>query len=259
MDSIAISLVQSDLVWENPAQNLKKFETIVQSLKGKTDIVLLPEMFSTGFSMNPLRLAETMEGETVQWIKRVSTENNVAIGGSVIIKENDKCFNRFIFSEPSGKLNFYDKRHLFRMGGEHERFSFGNERKIIEYKGFRFLLQVCYDLRFPVWMRNRNDYDAILLVANWPEPRSDAWKKLLLARAIENQCFVAAVNRVGVDGRGNNHSGDSMIIDYKGNEMAIGTKCKEEIITALFSRDDLNDFREKFPAWMDADDFVITK
>ena len=258
MNSIAISLIQSDLVWENPAQNLKKFETIVQSLKGKTDIVLLPEMFSTGFSMNPQKLAEPMDGPSVNWVKQMALDNQLAVAGSLIISENGNCYNRLIFADPAGNIQFYDKRHLFRMGGEQERFSSGNERKIIEYKGFRFLLQVCYDLRFPVWMRNRNDYDAILLVANWPEPRSDAWKKMLYARAIENQCFVTAVNRVGVDGRGNHHSGDSMIIDYKGSEMAMGTKCKEEIVTALLSINDLNDFREKFPAWMDSDDFSIS-
>jgi len=258
MESITISLVQSDLAWENPGLNLKKFENVIRTLKDKTDLVLLPEMFSTGFSMNPQKLAETMEGETVQWIKRVSLENNVAIGGSVIIKENEKCFNRFIFAESQGNINYYDKRHLFRMAGEHERFALGNERTIVEYKGFSFLLQVCYDLRFPVWMRNRSDYDGILLVANWPGARSDAWKKLIFARAIENQCYVAAVNRVGIDGRGNDHSGDSMIIDFKGNAMAVATKNNEEIISVTLSKNELNDFKAKFPAWMDADDYKVS-
>ncbi len=257
MEEIKISLIQSDLVWENPAENMKKFEAKFSDLKGKTDIVLLPEMFTTGFSMNPRPIAETMKGNTVAWIKKQSTENNFAIGGSVIITENGKYFNRFVFAEPSGLIHYYDKHHLFSITGENNEYTPGNTRTIIKYKGFRFFLQICYDLRFPVWMRNKNDYDVMLLVANWPERRNDAWKKLLYARAMENQCYIAAVNRVGNDGKNIFHTGDSMILDYAGREMAVAKPNAEEILTCTFNLDLLKDSKEKFPAWKDADDFEI--
>ncbi|MBI5541084.1 MAG: amidohydrolase [Bacteroidia bacterium] len=257
MEEIKISLIQSDLVWENPAENMKKFENNFSDLKGKTDIVLLPEMFTTGFSMNPRPIAEAMDGQTVSWIIKQSAHNNFAIGGSVIITENGKYFNRFIFAEPSGLIHYYDKHHLFTITGEHNEYTAGNTRTIVKYKGFRFFLQICYDLRFPVWMRNKNDYDVMLLVANWPERRNDAWKKLLYARAMENQCYVAAVNRVGNDGKQISHSGDSMIIDYAGREMAFAKPFAEEIITCTINLGLLNDAKEKFPAWKDADDFII--
>lgn len=257
MNEIKISLVQSDLVWETPIENLKKFEKKISDLKGKTDIVLIPEMFTTGFSMNPQPIAETMNGQTIAWIKKQASENNFAIGGSVIITENSKYFNRFIFAEPSGLIHYYDKHHLFSITGEHNEYTAGNIRKIIKYKGFRFLLQICYDLRFPVWMRNKNDYDAILLVANWPERRNEAWKQLLIARAMENQCYIAAVNRVGNDGNNISHTGDSMILDYAGRELVVAKPFVEEIISGTFSIDMLNDSKEKFPAWKDADEFEI--
>jgi omega-amidase len=259
MESITVSLIQSSIVWENPKQNHIHFAKLINSLKGKTDLVLLPETFSTGFSMDPQKLAESMSGPSVSLMKKLANENQFALGGSIIITENENCYNRFVFVEPNGNMQFYDKRHLFRMAGEHEQFSSGNQRKIIEYKGFRFLLQVCYDLRFPVFMRNRNDYDVILLVANWPGARSDVWKKLLYSRAIENQCYVVAANRIGVDGKDNDHSGDSMIIDFKGNELVIAAKNSEEIISATLSKQILSDFKAKFPAWIDADDFTISK
>jgi predicted amidohydrolase len=257
MEEIKISLIQSDLVWENPAENRKKFETKFSDLKGKTDIVLLPEMFTTGFSMNPRPIAETMNGNTVAWFKKQSAHNNFVIAGSVIITENGKYFNRFIFAEPTGLIHYYDKHHLFTITGEHYEYTAGNTRTIIKYKGFRLFLQICYDLRFPVWMRNKNDYDVMLLVANWPERRNDAWKKLLYARAMENQCYIAAVNRVGNDGNGISHTGDSMILDYAGRELAVSKPNVEEILSARFSMALLNDSKDKFPAWKDADEFEI--
>lgn len=257
MDSISISLIQSDIIWENPKQNRIKLGAFINTLKGKTDLVILPEMFTTGFSMNPQELAETMDGDSLIWMKQMALDNQFAIAGSLIISDNGNCYNRFVFMDPLGNVQFYDKRHLFRMAGEHERFALGNQRKIIEYKGFRFLLQVCYDLRFPVWMRNRNDYDAILLVANWPAARCDVWKKLLYARAIENQCYVIASNRIGVDGMKIDYSGDSMIVDFKGCELAVAARNTEEVKTETLSKQLLSDFKAKFPAWMDADEFII--
>lgn len=259
MNTIKVSLIQSDLAWENPEQNLKNFDLKISDLKGKTDVLLLPEMFTTGFSMNPKQLAQTMDGQTIIWLKNKANENNFAICCSVIIKENNKYFNRFIFTEPNGKIHYYDKRHLFSITGENNDYTAGNERIIINYKGFRFLLQICYDLRFPVFMRNKNDYDAILLVANWPERRNEAWKQLLIARAMENQCYIAAVNRVGNDGNNISHTGDSMILDYAGRIIVSAKPFNEEIISSEFNLAHLKDALEKFSAWKDADEFELKK
>lgn len=258
MSKIRISLIQSNLVWENIAQNIKNFEIKINELKGKTDIVLLPEMFTTGFSMNPKQLAQTMTGDTVSWMKKQSAENDFAIGGSLIITENNKYYNRFIFVEPSGLIHYYDKHHLFSITGENNDYTAGNARTIIKYKGFRFLLQICYDLRFPVFMRNKNDYDAILLVANWPERRNEAWKQLLIARAMENQCYIAAVNRVGNDGNNISHTGDSMILDYAGRILVSAKPFNEEVINSEFNIENLKDALEKFSAWKDADEFKLS-
>jgi predicted amidohydrolase len=257
MDTFSISLIQSDIAWENPMQNLKNFEEKIQKLEGQTDLILIPEMFSTGFSVNSKNQAEPMNGQSVRWMQKMAANHKMALGGSVNIIENGNCFNRFFFVKPLGEMVWYDKRHLFRMSGENENFTHGEKRVIVEYKGIRFLLQTCYDIRFPVFMRNRGDYDAILVVASWPEIRIDVWKKLLYARAIENLSYVAAVNRVGVDGFGFNHSGASVILDYKGNELATSTPNKEEIITAKISKTELDDFRNKYPAALDADKFDL--
>ena len=257
MNTITVSLVQSDIIWEKPVENLRKFEKIFSVLKGKTNLVLLPEMFTTGFSMNAEQLAETMDGNSVLWMKQQAAENSFAIAGSVIISESGKYFNRCIFAEPSGLIHYYNKHHLFSIIGEDKKYSSGNTRTIVKYKGFRFFLQICYDLRFPVWMRNKNNYDVLLLVANWPKRRNDAWKKLLFARAMENQCYIVAVNRVGIDGRNYNHSGDSIIIDYAGRKIISAKSFVEEIITTTLSMTKLVNSKEKFPAWKDADEFEI--
>ncbi|PIV58682.1 MAG: amidohydrolase [Bacteroidetes bacterium CG02_land_8_20_14_3_00_31_25] len=257
MSILKISLIQSNLAWENPDKNLQMFEKKITEIKRESDIVLLPEMFTTGFSMNPKPLAETMDGKTVLWIKKQANENNFALGGSVIIKDNNNFYNRFIFVEPNGLIRYYDKHHLFSITGENNEYTAGNARTIIKYKGFKFLLQICYDLRFPVWMRNKNDYDAILLVANWPERRKEAWKQLLIARAMENQCYIAAVNRVGNDGNNISHTGDSMILDYAGRILISAKPFREEIINYEFNLNNLNDAKEKFPSWKDSDEFEI--
>ncbi|PIX32536.1 MAG: amidohydrolase [Bacteroidetes bacterium CG_4_8_14_3_um_filter_31_14] len=257
MSILKISLIQSNLAWENPDKNLQMFEKKITEIKRESDIVLLPEMFTTGFSMNPKPLAETMDGKTVLWIKKQANENNFALGGSVIIKDNNNFYNRFIFVEPNGLIRYYDKHHLFSITGENNEYTAGNARTIIKYKGFKFLLQICYDLRFPVWMRNKNDYDAILLVANWPERRKEAWKQLLIARAMENQCYIAAVNRVGNDANNISHSGDSMILDYAGRILISAKPFREEIINYEFNLNNLNDAKEKFPSWKDSDEFEI--
>jgi len=232
MASLTITTIQTNLVWENKAANLQVLENKINDLEEKTEIIVLPEMFSTGFSMQPAKLAETMDGETVQWMKDIAAKNKIILTGSLIIEENDRYYNRLIWMLPNGQAGYYDKRHLFAYGEEDKFFTAGNKRLIASAKGWKINLQVCYDLRFPVWARNRlleadtspeknlltstgtetisnisPEYDILIYVANWPERRNHAWKTLLCARAIENQCYVVGVNRVGRDGNNINHSG----------------------------------------------------
>ena len=257
MRDLRASLVQSMLHWEDAAAHRAMFTGKLASLKGATDLVLLPEMFTTGFSMRSGELAEPMDGATVNWMREQAKALDAAIYGSVIITEGGRFFNRGLFVEPSGKVTVYDKRHLFRFANENEHYSAGQERVVIEWREWRILLQVCFDLRFPVFSRNRNDYDAILYVANWPETRSHPWKQLLIARAIENQCYVAGLNRVGMDGKGIHYTGGSRVIDPKGEVIAGCDDGKEEVITHILQREPLEEFRAKFPVSMDADDFEL--
>jgi len=248
-----ITLAQSNPVWESAQDNLQEAEKLLSTAQG--DLVVFPEMFTTGFTMNPERVAETMEGRSVTMLKSLSAKYSKAIMGSIVIAENGKYFNRMLFITPNGAHKHYDKRHLFRMGGEDKIYTGGQARQIWEFEGFRILPLVCYDLRFPVWSRNRGDYDMIVIPASWPAPRTYIWRTLLLARAIENQCYVAAVNRTGSDPN-NDHSGYSAMIDFKGETMveAASESC---VLETEISLDDLRAFREKFPAWMDADQFTI--
>lgn len=229
-------------------------------IRERTEIVVLPEMFSTGFSMQPRKLAEKMDGETVQWMKRIAAAKKVVLTGSVIIEENGHYYNRLLWVLPDGQLGYYDKRHRFAFAGEDKEYTPGNKRLIAQVKGWKINLQVCYDLRFPVWARQQvNDvpeYDVLLYVANWPERRSHAWKSLLTARAIENQCYVVGVNRVGIDGNGINHSGDSMVLDALGT-ILYHKQDEEDIYTLVLERSGLTEVREKFPFWKDADQFNI--
>lgn len=252
-----VSVVQSSLEWENKDLNFQKFEASISKIAKDSDLILLPEMFTTGFSMQPQLLAEPHPGRTVDWIRKMSTNHNVAITGSYIASEDGEYFNRMLFAFPNGDISYYDKRHLFRMAGEHKHYSSGSKRVIVNYMGWRILLLVCYDLRFPVWSRNKSDYDLILLVANFPERRRLAWNSLLVARAIENQCYVAACNRVGADGNGVPHIGDSQIIDPTGQILSMASPNKENIISSTLSLDELNTYRESFPAYLDADSFTI--
>ncbi|MGC4035620.1 MAG: amidohydrolase [Chitinophagaceae bacterium] len=267
MSTLTITIIQSHLHWKDKAANLKMFEEKIENIKEKTEIVVLPEMFSTGFVIEPAELAETMDGETVQWMKRVSAKRKIILAGSVIIKENDDAglhfYNRLIWMLPNGECGFYDKRHRFAFAGEDQRYTAGNKRLIASVKGWKINLLVCYDLRFPVWSRQSPDtedslpeYDVLVYVANWPERRNHAWKTLLQARAIENQCYVVGVNRVGKDGTDLYHSGDSMIIDPLG-EAIYHKKDDEDIFTITIDKDGLQNVREKFPFWKDADNFSI--
>lgn len=248
MKIVALNL---DIEWKNPQRN---FEIIKQKLANETaDVFLLPEMFSTGFYMKPSEIADE-NGQTLLWMKNLAQMKNAAIAGSVSVKENDQFYNRFFFVEPSGKVNSYDKRHLFSFSGEDKIYSPGRERTIVSFRGIRFLLQICYDLRFPVFARNNDDYDAILYIANWPEVRIDAWKTLLKARAIENQAFVVGCNRIGKDGNHLSYPESSFCFFADGKEIS---QPQKDLISASLDLSELNKFREKYAFLNDRDRFEL--
>jgi len=261
MSTLSITTIQTNLQWENKAANLRMLENKINAIEEKTEIIVLPEMFSTGFSMQPQLLAEAMDGETINWMKEVSANNKVIITGSVIIKDDDKYFNRLIWMLPNGQFGYYDKHHLFIYGDEHSYYTSGNRRLIASVKGWKINLQICYDLRFPVWARqqsttNEPEYDVLIYVANWPDKRIHAWKTLLCARAIENQCFVIGVNRIGDDGNKIYHSGNSLIIDPLGQVLYYMAN-EEDVFTITLEKEKLEEVRTKFPFWKDADRFNI--
>ena len=261
MQTLTITTIQSNLIWEEKAANLRLLEQKIAGIEEKTEIVVLPEMFNTGFSMRPEALAETMEGETVEWMKRVSRENGIVLTGSIMIEEAGNYFNRLIWMLPNGQYGYYDKRHLFAYGEEDKHYSPGNKRLIASVKGWKINLLVCYDLRFPVWARQKineegAEYDVLIYVANWPERRSHAWKTLLCARAIENQCYVVGVNRVGSDANNIYYSGNSLVIDPLG-QVLYHMADDEDVNTITLQKETLEDIRSKFPFWKDADSFNI--
>jgi predicted amidohydrolase len=257
MDELRISLAQYDVIWEDPSVNRLKLDQLLKPLKGETDLILLPEMFTTGFSMNARQLAETMEGASVEWMLKQADELNSAVAGSLIIKDNDHFFNRFLFVAPGGRIDFYDKRHLFSMGDENQYFHSGRKKVVVNYSGWRIALFVCYDLRFPVWCRSIKDADLILFTANWPEKRNIVWQTLTMARAIENQLYVACVNRTGTDGAGISYSGESKVIDPRGSVLCDLNNSSDKVDTCCVSLPELNRFREKFPVAGDEDLFEI--
>jgi omega-amidase len=252
-----ISIIQYDLVWEDKTSNFRKLSTLITPLFNQTDIVVLPEMFNTGFSINQKALAESPEAETFDWLADISRKGKFGICGSYIVKENGKYYNRWIFVTPEGNYWHYDKRHLFSMSGENKYFSSGKTRLVFSFRGVRISPFICYDLRFPVWSRIRNDCDLIIYVANWPESRQDIWDTLLKARAIENQCYVAGVNRTGTDGTGIAYCGGSVIVDPQGAILATADQNTEISVTSDISMAELSDLRKFFPFLRDADDFEI--
>ncbi len=267
MSTLTITTIQSNLLWEEKSASLNLLEKKIAGIEEKTEIVVLPEMFSTGFSMKTKELAETMDGETMQWMKRVSRENSIILTGSIIIEEEGNYYNRLIWMLPNGQYGHYDKRHLFAYGEEDKYFKPGDKRLIASVKGWKINLLVCYDLRFPVWARQSPlslrsgdggevEYDVLIYVANWPERRSHAWKTLLCARAIENQCYVVGVNRVGSDGNNIYYSGNSLIIDPLG-QVLYHMADEEDVFTITLQKEMLEETRSKFPFWKDADSFNI--
>ena len=255
-NTIRIAYFQQDIVWENSNDNIKKIDKVLSTLEDKTDLFILPEMFHAGFTMNPEKVFEKMDGVLVKWMKSSAIKHNVTIIGSVIISDNGSFRNRLLVVKPSHEIDFYDKRHLFSIGGENEKYKEGDKRLITEVGGWRILPLICYDLRFPVWSRCRNDYDLLIYIANWPETRREVWKTLLKARALENQCFVIGVNRVGADNL-NSYVGDSMVIDAKGEIISSAGDRKEEVVYVNLDFSKLLGFRKKFPIWKDADSFSI--
>ncbi len=259
MKDLTVALVQTSLYWERIEQNLEHFGRLLKPLKDKSDLILLPEMFTTGFSMNPAELAEEMNGVSVSWLKARAAELGCVVAGSIMVRENNRYVNRFIWMQPSGKFSTYDKRHLFRMGNEHRIYTKGKEQLIRKIGDWRVKPLICYDIRFPVWSRNRNDYDLLVYVANWPEPRREVWKTLLKARAIENQAYVIGVNRIGKDGNGIDYSGDSAAINPKGEIISTIQPNEEKVEIVTLSMKELIEFQEKFPVLPDRDEFIITQ
>lgn len=255
---LRVSLIQTELAWEDPAQNRRALAGVAADLAGATDVVVLPEMFTTGFSMEPERLAEEAASDTAAWMLELASRLDAAVTGSVMTRDGGRCYNRLLWATPDGMLAHYDKRHLFRMGAEHRHYTGGSAGLLVHWRGFHVAPLVCYDLRFPVWSRRRSgyDYDVLLYVANWPAVRRHAWRSLLVARAIENQCYVVGVNRVGRDGHGVAHSGDSVVHDFKG-EPVVELGSEPAVVTAVIDRAALDEFRDRFPAQLDADRFTL--
>jgi predicted amidohydrolase len=251
-----IALIQTAIFWENPTANRNAIEEKINDIAEKVDLIVLPEMFSSGFTMNPKAVAETMQGETILWLQTVAKAKNSAITGSLVIQENGNFYNRLVFVFPSGAINTYNKKHLFTLAGENKIYASGTEKIIIEYKGFKICPFICYDLRFPVFARNTEDYDVLIYVANWPTPRINAWDALLKARAIENMCYTIGVNRIGEDGNHHDYSGHSQTIDFLGNYL-IAPQESEGVFIATLDKEKLLATREKFGFLNDRDAFEM--
>ncbi|MEL6831933.1 MAG: amidohydrolase [Bacteroidota bacterium] len=256
MSELKLALVQADLIWENASRNRDKFERLLAGLSPGTDIVVLPEMFSTGFSMEPQRLAEPMDGPTITWMREKAATLGAVITGSVIIEEGGKYFNRLLWITPDGELEQYNKRHLFTLAGEEKVYTAGTEQLVLTYRDWKIMPLVCYDLRFPVWSRNQFQYDLLLYVANFPDKRGFAWRTLLQARAIENQSYTIGLNRVGTDGNGIYYAGDSMLVNYDGS-IKTHLPPREMVQEVVIMRAPQDTFRQKLAFLPDQDQFSI--
>ena len=256
MKDLTISLVQTALVWQQAEANCEHISQMLTDAKTQSDLIILPEMFNSGFTLDATKVAESMSGDTVSWMKHLSANLDAAVTGSLVIRENDANYNRMVIAYPDGQCQWYDKKHLFRMANEHQRYGSGEERVIIKWRDWRIALYVCYDLRFPVWCRNQNDTDLMLFVASWPAARAFPWQTLLRARAMENLCYVCGVNRIGTDANDINYQGDSAVIDMAGGDICqLGNA--DCINTVVLSAEALSSFRDSFPAHLDADTFSV--
>ncbi|WP_435623787.1 amidohydrolase [Flagellimonas sp.] len=255
MDSLKIALIQSPLVWEDPDANRNAFETKIKTIPDDVDMVILPEMFTTGFTMSPDHIDSSEGLRTLEWMQSMARKHQTAVVGSVVFQEEGKNYNRLYFAKPDGEFAEYDKRHTFTLAGEHEKYEAGSHRLMIDYKGFRFCPMICYDLRFPVWSRNTEDYDVLIYVANWPKPRIAAWDALLKARAIENMAYCIGVNRVGLDGLGYEYVGHSAAYDVLGEQLAFSTE--EEILYVTLDKEHIQKNRDKLRFLDDRDGFTL--
>lgn len=251
-----VALLQTDLVWENPLENRKNFAQQINSIDNDVDLIVLPEMFTSGFTMSPELVAESMDGITINWLKAIAKTKNCAVTGSLVITENNIFYNRMVFVYPNGEVKKYDKKHLFTLANEDKMYTAGTEKVIVEYNNFKICLQVCYDLRFPVFSRNTENYDLLIYIASWPEVRINAWNCLLKARAIENLCYTIGVNRIGIDGNELQYTGQSQVIDFLGNYL-VEPSPKESILTTKLLLKFQNQTREKLNFLNDKDDFMI--
>jgi predicted amidohydrolase len=256
-EELKIAVIQANLIWENPIQNRLNFSEKIKSISESVDLIILPEMFTTGFTMNASAFAESMSGDTVKWMQAIAVKSNAAIVGSVIIAEKDNYYNRLIFVTPTGDIKIYDKRHTFRLAGEHKVYTAGAEKLIVNYNGWRICPLVCYDLRFPVWARNVEDYDVLIYVANWPKPRVNAWDALLKARAIENMSYCIGVNRVGLDASNHEYSGSSAVYDVLGEKITSIALHKEEIAIVSLQKSHIKTMRNKLRFLDDMDRFSL--
>ena len=252
-----VALIQTELHWENPEANRNHFEELINAITEKVDLIVLPEMFSTGFTMNPTKVAESMSDKTIHWMKSIAKLKTSAIVGSLVIRENEHYYNRLVFVFPSGEIKKYDKKHLFTLAGEDRIYTAGNEKLIVEYLDFKICLLICYDLRFPVFSRNTEDYDALIYVANWPKLRINAWDILLKARAVENQCFAIGVNRIGTDNNNHEYVGHSQIVDFLGNHV-LEPQETEDVFIANLDKKDMLEIRKKLDFLADRDRFSFS-
>ena len=256
-NSLVVAGIQANLFWENPKKNIAFFEEKILALDDTVDLVVLPEMFTSGFTMNPISVAETINGNTISWMKSIAKKKNVAITGSIVIEEENQYYNRLVFVKPNGNFFTYDKKHTFTLAGENKAYKAGEKKIIVEYKGWKICPLICYDLRFPVWARNIENYDLLIYMANWPVARIKAWDTLLKARAIENMSYTIGVNRIGLDDNNYEYSGNSLIIDYLGQVIANAKDNKEEIIVAELLKTKQEKVRKKLGFLNDKDTFTL--
>jgi predicted amidohydrolase len=256
-NNLNITRIQTSIKWENKEYNLSNFAKKIHSLRKNTDLIILPELCTTGFTMNVREHAESMDGETVNWFKQMAISKGCAITGSIIIQEQGNYLNRLIWADKNGQISYYDKKHLFRMGKENDFYTSGKNKLITELNGWKIQPMICYDLRFPVWSRNTEDVDLMIYVAHWPGVRTYPWKQLLIARAIENQCYVCGINAIGLDGNGIEYLGNSMVIDAKGNPLWQANEQRDLSHTIELNRDALERFRQKFPVLKDVENFTL--
>ncbi len=257
--TLNITCIQADLVWQNPSRNIENFTKKIEAIKEPTDIIVLQEMFSTGFTMEQNEVAETMDGMAVKWMLKIAKIKQCLVMGSLIIVENKAIYNRCVVAFPDGEILHYDKRHLFSYAGEDKKFNAGVKRLVFTYKGFKICPLVCYDLRFPVWARNTDEIDLLIYMANWPKPRIQAWDVLLQARAIENLCYTVGVNRVGTDANGLEYVGHTAVYDFFGNKILATSANKEAIKTVELNKKEIVEMRNKFGFLADRDTFQIIK